>query len=63
MDLYEAHRCLDCEVLLPESEDQLCEDCQSDFIGWLQARDQEREQSGAYAPDHTPGSDGDRPSP
>ena len=37
----DTHRCRECEVLITQ-EDNLCEDCQSDWIDWLQQRDKEK---------------------
>lgn len=38
MELSDTWRCRDCEALI-EQEWDLCEDCHSDWIGWLVKRD------------------------
>jgi hypothetical protein len=69
----DTHGCRNCEVLITQEED-LCEDCHSDWISWLMARDMERSmQEGsslmeamqavtvaAYAPGRTLDSDASR---
>lgn len=36
----DTHRCKDCEALITQEWD-LCEDCHSDWIGWLEKRHKE----------------------
>lgn len=38
--LADTHRCRDCEALITAPED-LCEDCHSDWLGWLEKRHKE----------------------
>lgn len=70
----DAYRCRECEALVNPSEEDLCEDCHSDYIGWLMEQDMKRMVDdgvpimeafqrvtlAAYAPGHTPGSDASR---
>lgn len=70
----DASRCRECEALISQEWD-LCEDCHSDWMGWLMARDMQRAVEdgtplmealqaitvAAYAPGRTPGSDASRP--
>lgn len=37
----DTHRCRECEALIAQEWD-LCEDCHSDWIGWLMERDMQR---------------------
>lgn len=69
----DTHRCSECEALISQEWD-LCEDCHSDWVGWLMARDIERAwENGtplmeamqavtlaAYAPGRTPDIDASR---
>jgi len=41
MSMDDTYRCRDCEALIT-TEHNLCEDCHSDWIDWLEKRDKER---------------------
>lgn len=51
----DTYRCRDCEALITQEWD-LCEDCHSDWLGWL-------EQRHASAAGRTPDNDASRPIP